>query len=512
MIPVCRPYQDRAVCAVRQHVLDGILRNLLVLPTGTGKTVVACAIIHSSRRNFGGKILFVAHRIELIDQCVRQLAKWDVTEVGVIRADDPRRNELMPIQIASIQTLARRSCPFVPDIIIIDEAHRSCAESYRKLLAQFPEAIVIGLTATPCRQDGQPLGEIYGALEVAATYAESIADGFIVKPICYGAERGADLSKVHTVAGDYNLGELEAAMLDGALVAGIVQAWKLHAGGRRTVVFASGVAHSKALVAEFVAAGVRAAHVDGDTPADVRESVGEALRMGDLEVVSNFGVYVEGWDEPCVKCAVLARPTKSLTLYRQMVGRILRPFEGQTPLILDHAFSIDRHGLPTDDYEWCIDGPAKRISNAKFRTCPECYAYLEGSPAKCPQCGNALSMPKPYEPKPEIATPLVIKIAGPDERRKFYDEQVEISKRRGFKPGFGAFKFKEKFGSWPPWAWSQATKAAFAQDPIWQASVKKQEERREYWKSRQKQDVTPEQSEADVERAVEESFADYVAR
>lgn len=508
-----RPYQEQGIARMRQHILDGTLRNLLVLPTGGGKTVVASAIIHSARRNFGGRILFVAHRIELIDQTVRQLARWSVTEVGVIRADDPRRNELMPVQVASIQTLARRENPLA-DIVFIDEAHRSSADSYRKhVFDAYPDARIIGLTATPCRQDGQPLGELYGSLEVAATYAELIADGFIVEPSCFGAERNPDLSKVHTIAGDYNLGELEAAMLDGALVSGIVDAWKKHAQGRRTVVFASGVQHSQKLVAEFVAAGVRAAHVDGDTPPEVRAAVGEALRMGDLEVVSNFGVYTEGWDEPCVKLAILARPTKSLTLYRQMVGRILRPWEGVKPIILDHAFCIDRHGLPTDDIEWSIDGEPKKPPAVRLRMCPKCYAYMLGAPAKCTQCGAVLTQPKPYEPKPEIAAPLVPKTTSPDEKRKFYDEQVAIAKRRGFKPGFASFKFKEKYGSWPPWAWSQATKAAYAQDSIWQASVAKQAERRKFWQERNAQRAaqTPEQAEADVERAVEESFGDWVA-
>mgnify|MGYP001611769622 FL=1 len=350
---------------------------------------------------------------------------------------------------------------------------------------------------------------MYGSLEVCATYAELITDGFIVEPLCIGAEKHPDLSNVHTVAGDYNLAELEAAMMQSVIISGAVDAWKKHR-HLRTVVFASGVKHSQQLVAEFQAAGARAAHVDGDTPPEVRATVGEALRMGDLDVVSNFGVYTEGWDEPCVKCCILLRPTKSLTLYRQMVGRILRPWEKTQPVILDHALSIDRHGMPTEDIEWSIDGkPKRQADSAKFRMCPKCFAYQRAAP-KCELCGHVYEVKQRELPR-EVDAPLVVRTAGPDEKRRFYDEQVEIARRKGFKPGFPSFKVKEKYGDWPPWAWSQATKAAYAADPIWQAGVAKQTERREFWKARQQMGA-PVETEADVERHVEESFGDFVAR
>ena len=537
-----RPYQERGVCSLRSSAIEGVNRNLLVLPTGGGKTVVASSIIHSARRNFDGRVLFVAHRVELIDQAVAQLARWGVTEIGVIRANDPRTNPMMPVQVASIQTLARREIAFEPDIIFIDEAHRSVAESYRKLFAMFPNAKIIGLTATPCRTDGKPLGELYGALHVCATYADLIADGFIVEPLCIGAERHPDLSGVHTVAGDYNLAELESAMMQSVIIAGAIDAWKEHAsrciGPRRwlrTVVFASGVAHSKKLVTEFEKAGARAVHVDGDTPTEVRERIGTQLRAGEIDVVCNFGVYTEGWDEPCVKCCILLRPTKSLVLWRQMVGRVLRPWrvdgsaagESVQPLILDHALCIDRHGMPTDDIEWSIDGPPKRIADpTRFRMCAKCFAYTFASKA-CVICGHVPEVKQREMPR-EVKAPLVPLTQAPDEKRRFFDEQVAIAQRRGFKPGYASAKWKEKYckcghdhanrpckscpcvtfdGKWPPWNWSQQVKAIFASDLEWQAAVKRQVERREYWQSRNAEQ--PQQTEAQIEKELDHAFADF---
>jgi superfamily II DNA or RNA helicase len=290
VIPVPRPYQEAGIVALRTHVSEGRERVILVCPTGSGKTLIASAIIHSARTNYDAKVLFVVHRKELIDQTIKQLARWGVTEVGVIRADDDRTNRLMPVQVATIQSIGRRQPP-PADIVFCDEAHLSAANSWRKLLEIYKDKIVIGLTATPARMDGKPLGDVFQALEIAATYAELIKDGFIVEPRCFGTPVAPKLDGIKTQHGDFVIDELADAMMEVDILGDTVAEYQKHAKGRRTVVFAVNVAHSMALKAKFEAAGVRVAHVDADTPETERDDVSRKLDAGELDVVTNVGVY-----------------------------------------------------------------------------------------------------------------------------------------------------------------------------------------------------------------------------
>lgn len=484
--PVLRPFQERSIVAIRQHILDGRKRIILCSVTGSGKTVLAAAIIHSARRNFDAKILFIAHRMELIDQAVEQLAKWGVTEVGVIRADDKRSAPLMPVQVASIQTLARRELWFVPNIIFVDECHHAAADSYMKAIFDaFPDSVILGLSATPARADGKALGRVVGgpfdAIEVASTYTDCIADGFIAEPQCFSTPAPPDLSHVHTIAGDYNLEELEEVMLGDTLVGGIVERWKELHDGRRTIVFATGVQHSQAIVAQFHAAGIRAAHLDGTTPLDLRRSILAHLESGELEVVSNCQVLTEGVDLPAAKCIVLARPTKSLVLYLQTVGRALRPWNNIRPRILDHAGNFDRHGAPHEDREWSLDAPPRKISEGKFRVCPACYAYIKSHLKECPHCGHVFVAE--IRPAPaSVNLPLVERTQAADPKRREFDKLLDEARRKGYKPGYVGAKFKEKYGNWPPWSWSQQAVATFEADAQWQMKLS----HNETWRARRR--------------------------
>lgn len=525
--PVLRPYQEQTIAESRAHVIAGRKRVILCGPTGMGKMVLCAAIIQSARANFNGKVLFVTHRLELIDQAVKQLAKWDITEVGVIRADDPRANLLMPVQVASIQSLTRRNIAFVPDIVMIDECHRSCADSYTKYVFDaFPDAIHLGATATPCRSDQKPLGRKsggpYDAIVQAATYADLIQDGFISAPRCFSVPERMkpDLSKVHTLAGDWNLEELEEVMIGDALVGGIYERWlELHAipssgegegFARSTVIFATSVSHSQAITKKFHDEGVRCAHLDGNTPEDLRAEILEKLRIGELDVVSNCQILTEGWDMPSCKCVIIARPTKSMTLYKQISGRGLRPCcecghppddhdplsskEGQgqgractkcgcldmkliRPLVLDHGANLDRHGRPDEDVLWDIEGPPKRTSAGKFKTCPKCYAYIPSNTRECEHCGHSfvvVSIEPPTLPR-EVPGMTLVERGPVDEKRRFYDQQVRVARAKGFKWGFASAKYKEKYKDWPPKWWSDQTKADYEHDLIWQTNLARTE-------------------------------------
>jgi DNA repair protein RadD len=399
MTPTLRPYQLVAVELVRSQLRAGKRRPILVCPTGSGKTITAVHILISALGK-GKRVGFAAHRKELIDQTVSTFARLGVTDVSVVRAKDRRYDPRKMVQIASVQTLARREVIPGVDVWVIDECHRALAETYLKyLFMAYPTATFLGLTATPIGPSGKPMGAAFDSLVIGARYSELISGGHIVEPVVYSTPTQADLSGVRTVGGDYNVEDLEKAVNKGALIGNLVEEWRKHAQGRRTVVFAVSVAHSMAIRDRFLAMGVPAEHLDGSTPDVLRENVLSRLGSGESSVVVNVGVLCEGWDQPSCKCIVLARPTKSLTLYMQMAGRALRPWNGIVPIILDHGGNLDRHLFPTLDREWSLTTKPKRTSEvAPMRVCKSCYAYIAASCKTCPHC-EAISVPSREEKK-----------------------------------------------------------------------------------------------------------------
>lgn len=474
-----RPYQIAAIESLRGECDAGKRRVLFACPTGSGKTVIAAEIVRFAL-SYGNRVLFVVHLRELVDQTIRALSSLGIEGVGVMRGDDGRADPDAPVQVASIQTLARRDRP-AADVIILDEAHRSISDSYVKNIWQaYPDATIVGLTATPCRGDGRPLGEWYEALVVGAKYSELIAANYISEPIVYAPRSPPDLSHVRKVAGDWNEGELEEEMAK--IVGDIVPTWQAHASGRRTIVFASGILHSLDIVRRFVEAGVAAEHLDGNTPGAERAAILDRLRTGETTVVSNCAVLTEGFDCPAIRCAIIARPTLSLVLHMQTVGRALRYGEAR-PIILDHAGNVTRHGMPHEDREWKIDGPpvAAKVANP-HKTCKACFVYIPVAADVCPHCG-AEQPKKPRElPKEEAGE--MVRVDAVALERAFFDAQVKRARSMGFKPGFASFKFKEKFLKWPPWAWGAEVKAALAMDAGWHGRLE-QRERERAWAAEQ---------------------------
>jgi DNA repair protein RadD len=476
-----RPYQNVGIDSIRSEMRRGNSRVLFVLPTGGGKTVVASHIIQSAIAK-GTKCLFVAHRQELIYQsyakllgctCSRSyshegLFGRDPTckadglperDVGIIMADDPRRRPGARVWVCSIQSLRTRKLPADIGLIIIDEAHRCLAPSYRALMDQFPNANIIGLTATPYRADGKGMGAAgYTALVKCSSVRELIGLGALVEPRVFTVppEELPDLSQLKVRGGDYAMEELNAAVNQKKLVGSIVEHWLEKAQGRRTVCFASSVEHSKEIVARFLEAGIRAEHLDGTTPDDERASILRRIETGETQVVCNYGVLTEGWDQPSVKCCILARPTKSKGLYFQMAGRILRPFESLEALILDHAGCARDHGLPQDDQEFSLESSVRKKKNdneLSVRTCPQCYACLPPATKQCFSCGYTFAE-TPREPLEEEEGELVeMKPATMEEKRAFWEHVCAMADENGFKPGWATYRYKERFGGWPPSSW-----------------------------------------------------------
>jgi superfamily II DNA or RNA helicase len=307
---------------------------------------------------------------------------------------------LLPVQVASVQTLfergiRRESIAMPPaDLVFVDEAHHTPAATYRKIGEAYPEAHALGVTATPERGDGRGLGDDYEVLVEGPQVADLIDLDFLVPTRVYAPAR-PDLTGVETRHGDYVASQLEKRMNTNRLVGDIVQQWRKHGEGRQTVVFASGVDHSVHIRDAYRQQGIRAEHIDGNTPADERDAILAQLAAGEITVVTNCMVLTEGWDLPDLGCCVLARPTKKMGLYRQMGGRVLRPALGKTDaIVIDHSGAVHRHGFLEDHVEWTLD-PDKRARNAahekrrkasSMTECANCGAVrIAGEP--CRSCG-----------------------------------------------------------------------------------------------------------------------------
>lgn len=389
-----RPYQLTVLPRLRALFASGVRAVMLESPVGSGKTVISAYFVESAV-NKGSRVAFFAHRRELINQTYDKLKEAGVTDLAVMMANDRRRNEDAQVQVWSVDTFRARYKLDMParwppfDIIVIDEAHRSCSNTYRTIIEYYRGcgAMILGLSATPVRTDGRGLGDMYQHLEVVAKPSQLISDGFIVEPTVYSTGR-PDLTGIKKTGGDYNSAQLEERVSDRKLVGAIVPHWRRHADGMKTICFAAGINHSKLIVDEFKAAGVAAEHVDGNTPTDERDAIFSRLELGHTTVVSNCDVTTEGWDMPSVKCAILARPTASTRVFVQQVGRVMRPFQGQKPVILDHAGNCFYHGLPQEDRDYSLSNskPPKE-KRTKVRMCPECGAVMLPSVKICESCG-----------------------------------------------------------------------------------------------------------------------------
>ena len=462
-----RPYQSDAIQRLRDKFQEGFKSVVLVMPTGSGKTIVASNIMAGAIRQ-GSRLLFTAHRRELIAQTYAKMLDFGVPEdqLGVVMGDGRIRvrgrevkaiRREAQIQIASIDTLRHRRLP-PADIVFIDEAHRALSPSYMALKQGYPHAIHVGLTATPYRSGGKGLGSYYDALVVGATPSLLMEQGFIVKPRVRTVppDQLPDLEGIKVRNGDYDEKELAEACNKRQLVGSIVDHWRQLAEGRRTVCFPVSIEHSKHIVADFVAANIPAEHLDGTTPKDQRDAMLGRLERGETLIVSSCGVLSEGWDQPSVKCAILARPTKSTGLYLQQAGRILRPWSNVSALILDHAGMVVEHEPPWIDRDFTLeDTKAARRSSVSTKTCLSCFAVVEPFHTTCPECG----VPFPTEAREGSERGKVEHVEGTlveygddrvREKRDYYDQLCELARQYNYKPGWAAHRFKEKYGHWPP--------------------------------------------------------------
>lgn len=465
-----RPYQLAGINALRRKMAAGTKRLCLCSPTGSGKTVIFSEVIRRAVERKRRAVVLV-HRKELVDQTLEKLARLGVA-AGVIASGDKRRDDSLPaVQVCSIQTLARRLDKGMPpaDLVVIDECHHAPSDSYRKVLAAWPEAYLIGATATPWRSDKVGLRGLFEDLVLVATYAELQAMGALVEADYFGYD-APDLHAVPVVAGEYNQKSLGLVVNTGVLVGNVVREYLKHASGRRGLVFPVNVEHSQALVEEFKAAGVAAEHLDCDTPRRERERIINALRGGDVTLVSSVGVLTEGFDAPAAEVCILARPTMSLSLHLQMLGRVCRPSleTGKVrALVHCHSGNIFRHGFLEDERDYTLTTTPKRTTD--LHTCPICCSIFGSirDDGTCPKCLELIAPPREIREAQarrekeqlegerlaaeELKRRRMEQLGAWSEEKKQakYRELQQIAAVRGYKPNWAAVQYHIRFGSWP---------------------------------------------------------------
>lgn len=423
-----RPYQTLAVEMLRA-TLARSKRVVLRLDTGAGKTLVFSAFTKLAAER-GRRTLMLVDRIELLEQASRKLREASV-EHGLIHSASERTDHA--VQVASKDTLIRREPMRDVDLLVIDECHIAAQKTIETLIARHNPKWIVGLSATPARADGKPLP--FDAIVEPVSFAELAHDGYLCDPVVYGPDV-PDLDGVHTVAGDYNAGELLpiVSKLTGNIVTTFQRLGMLPAVG-----FAVDRQHARELAESCCAAGIDAISIDGSASDTERAA---ALRHPGL--VWSVDLYLKGIDRPEWCCAVVARPTKSMTVHRQMLGRITRP--KPRAVVLDHAGNALRLGLPSEPIAWSLTGKPQRAKATPIRVCSKCYRVNVGGSKACGECGFVFPIQPRKRPKLE---PGELKIATPERKAAVYKALVAKGARLGYKPGWPAAVFKGMFGHWP---------------------------------------------------------------
>jgi DNA repair protein RadD len=337
----------------------------------------------------GNNVLFAVHRQELIDQSSETFQALNISH-GIIAAGYPM-NISEQIQIASIQSVIRRTSKInAPQIIILDEAHHATASTWRKLLAFYPNAFVIGLTATPARMGGQGLGDIFKSLIMGPTVKELISWGNLSPYRYYSPPVAVDFSDLHVKYGDYIQSEVALCIDKSEIIGDLVQQYQKLAPGARAVCYCASIEHSQHTAEAFRNAGIPALHIDGETKDVVRKAAIADFKIGKIKILCNVDLISEGFDVPAMEAVILARPTQSLTLYIQQAMRAMRVDKDnpdKVSIIIDHVGNVYRHGLPDEDREWTLESKKKKSAPREImmKICPKCF-YAHNPAPICPGC------------------------------------------------------------------------------------------------------------------------------
>lgn len=412
-----RGYQEELAQKIFDEWNAGNRRVLAQLATGGGKTIIFSSIAQESTSR-GKGVLVLAHREELLLQAKEKLEATTSEEVGIIKAGH-RANKNALVQVASVQSLIRRENWPDAELVIVDEAHHSCADTYVKILDYYSDSYVLGVSATPARNDGRGLRGQYDSLVLGWSTRRLIDAGYLSKFKLFAAAKRIKTADIKIVNGDFDQQQLAQAVSSSITSGDIVSTWKKNALCQKTIVFTVNIKHSKEVAKAYRQAGYMAEHLDGETPPQERSAIMQRFQSGQTVILSNCGIFSEGVDVPDIQAIQILRPTRSLPLHLQMIGRGLRPSKNKEHLtILDHTDNWIYHGLPDDEYQWTLDAVSLKNHQHAIE-CPDCHHCFVPSPseqnsleATCPNCGVIIQLEAPLEgiggEKPEVTNDKTI--------------------------------------------------------------------------------------------------------
>jgi superfamily II DNA or RNA helicase len=459
-----RPYQEQLLESIRASIRRGHRSVLAVMPTGSGKgTTIASMVAASAQR--GHRVLILAHRAELVSDLSQRIHSFGISH-GVIAAGY-REDLRLPVQVGSVQTVTRRLARIpAPSMIIQDEAHHLVAGNmWGRIIEAWPAALLIGKTATPERLDGKGLGNAAGGFFTDMVQGPDAswlqANGYLA-PARYFIPPGLgiDWNGLKHRGGDIDERDAARAIMAHAqAVAGPVTQYQAHLNGQTAIAFCCTVEHAQLVARGFNDAGIPAAVLDGTLDRLTRRRRIEALGTGEIKVLTSCQVISEGTDVPSVGGCLLLRPTDSLSLYLQQVGRCLRPSPGKAhATILDMVGNCAKHGFHTDPRDWSLEGRKKRkaSSAAPIRECPGCYAALPAATAVCPECGHIFTTETQDHGAEQLGTALLVEVTEAEKQRIATEKRREVGKarslaeleaiaaQRGYKPGWARYVWQSR--------------------------------------------------------------------
>lgn len=443
-----RPHQAEAIRLLRASLGRGNRRVVIQAPTGAGKTFIATKIIEGALEK-GNAVLFCAPMISLINQTVDAFEAEGIRGIGVMQANHPRTDRWARVQVASVQTLARRDIPGA-SLVIVDEAHLRAAVIER-LMAERPDVFFVGLSATPWAQG---MGLHWQDLVIPCTIGSLIEAGLLSRFSVFAPDV-PDLSRVKVERGDYVEGQLAEVMGEAKIVGNVVENWLARGEARPTLAFGVNRVHADVLHRQFERAGVASAYVDGNTDPVERGVVARRFRSGEVRVICSVRTMTTGVDLP-VSCIIDAAPTKSEMLHIQKLGRGLRVNPGTEDLVVfDHAGNALRLGLPTDIHHERLDktrpgekAPSKPKAEKLPKPCGACEVLFVGK--TCPACGAERHPAKIAEAEGEL-----VEITGRKpkssmaDKQRFWGMALWLDRERGKGGKLAKGLYKGKFDVWP---------------------------------------------------------------
>jgi superfamily II DNA or RNA helicase len=349
----------------------------------------------------GNRVLILAHRQELIHQISRTL-----------RAGNVEHGKIAPwalwtdhaVQVGSAQTVVRRLARLPAfDFVLLDECHHAVSPTFRKIVERFPAAKLLGVSATPTRLDGVGLGVNQGGIFDEMVHTVTVADlverGFLARPRVFAPAEQFDARALRTTAGDFNRADLENTMDKPAIIGDAVNHYRQFAAGKSALAFGVSIQHAANLAASFTAAGFRAENIDGSMTNDERARIVNAFASGAIKVLCSADLLFEGFDCPGAEVAIMCRPTASMVVYRQTVGRVMRAKPGEnTCTIIDMVGNVKRHGMPDETPDYSLDSErARRRRETEdeapaVKQCPRCFAMNRSHVHACGECGHVFEV------------------------------------------------------------------------------------------------------------------------